>query len=86
MLVESNNLLRLEIYLSMLPSSADPCAFRRLSTTDALADAAPSLFTLKPIHTPAAVLCVGKKYAAAKGIKTISVAEKIAIIEEITVD
>ena len=41
--------------------SADPLAFRRPSTIDALAAAAPSVFTLNPIHTPAAVVCVGKK-------------------------
>ena len=66
--------------------SADPLAFIRPSTIDALAAAAPSVFTLNPIHTPAAVLCVGKKYAPTNGINMISTAEKITIIEEIAVE
>lgn len=33
---------------------ADPLVLRRPSTTDALAEAAPSVFTLSPIQTPAA--------------------------------
>ena len=66
--------------------SADPLALRRPSTIDALAAAAPSVFTLNPIHTPAAVVCVGKKYAPTNGINIISTAEKITIIEEIAVE
>ena len=40
--------------------NANPLALRRPSTTDALAEAAPSVFTLNPIQTPAASKCVGK--------------------------
>ncbi len=66
--------------------NADPFALMRPSTTDALADAAPSVFTLSPIQTPAASKLVGKKAAAIKGINIISIAEKITIMEEITVE
>ena len=54
--------------------------------TDALADVAPSVFTLNPIHTPAAIGCVGKKYATANGITIISNAAKITIMDDITVE
>jgi hypothetical protein len=59
--------------------SADPLAFRKPSTIGALAVAAPSVFTLNPIHTPAAVLCVGKKYAPTNGINMISTAERLQL-------